>query len=357
MMLRSSSTPILGSLLSSFSESPNNYHHQSECHCAAVKHTALLRGGSQNFSKFSIPSPSVGEVKATPYLSSTEGFRRVQSEGNLEGLVDASYNVDELGFPIKKVARRHGRSHLEAIPSISYRKTRTYDGCEESDEYAEEDGDIEVEESGNIFKVDNLVLEEKRTDMIGYGGLETDGDRRKMYIAAGLGVSETSFLDGGGYGTGGGSGGSYRPVTFDRDGGDSHGVSIEEYYKRVLKEHPGNPLFLRNYAQFLYQRKGEGDLKGAEEYYSRAILADPEDGEVLSQYAKLIWESQHDKERATNYFERAIQASSENSHIQAAYASFLWDAEDEDEEQNNAAETTHVRPLLFQQGSMASATV
>lgn len=65
------------------------------------------------------------------------------------------------------------------------------------------------------------------------------------------------------------------------------------------------------------QRKGEGDLRVAEEYYSRAILADPEDGEVLSQYAKLIWESQHDKERATNYFERAIQASSENRYGKA----------------------------------------
>ncbi|XP_073143546.1 uncharacterized protein [Henckelia pumila] len=358
MMLRSSSTPILGSLLSSFTESPNNHHHQSEYHSATVKHTTLPRGGSQNFSKFSLHSPSVGEIKTTPDSSSNKGFRRVQSEGNLEELVDASYKVDEFSFSsqcFKKVARKPVRSHLEAIPSISYRKMRTHDECEDSDgEYAEEDDDFEVEESGNLFKVENLVLKEKRTDMIGYGSLKTEGDQGKMYLAAGLGVSDATFLDGGGYGPGGGSGGSYRPVTFDRDGGDSQGVSMEEYYKRVLEQNPGNPLFLRNYAQFLYQRKGEGDLRVAEEYYSRAILADPEDGEVLSQYAILIWESQHDKERATNYFERAIQASSENSHVQAAYASFLWDVEDEEE--NNAAENTHVRPLLFPQGSMASAS-
>ncbi|XP_075508267.1 uncharacterized protein LOC142545154 [Primulina tabacum] len=362
MMLRSSSTPILGSLLSSFSESPNNYHHQSEYHGATVKHSTLQLGGSQKFSKFSLHSPSVGEIKATPDLSSKKGFRRVQSEGNLEDqLVDASYNVDEFGFSnqsFKKVGRKHGRSNLEAIPSILYRKMRTFDECDDNDEeYAEEeDDDFEAEESGNLFKVENLVLKEKRTDMIGYGGLKTEGDKGNMYLTAGLGVSDTTSLDGGGYVPGGGSGGSYKPVAFDRDGGDNQGVSMEEHYKRVLQENPGNPLFLRNYAQFLYQRKGEGDLRVAEDCYSRAILADPEDGEVLSQYAKLIWESQHDRERAANYFERAIQASSENSYIQAAYASFLWDAEDEGEGENNAAENTHVRPLIFQQGSMASAT-
>lgn len=255
MMLRSSSTPILGSLLSSFSESPNNHHHQSEYHTATVKHGTLRRGGSQNFSKFSLHSPSVGEIKATPDLSSKNGFRRVQSEGNLEELVDASYNVDEFGFSdrcFKKVARKPGRRSLEAIPSISCRKMRTYDECEDSDgEYAEEEDAFEVEESGNFFKEEKLVLKEKRTDIIGYGGLKTECDKGKMYLAAGLGVSDTTFLDGGG--SAGGSGGSYKPVTFDRDGGDSQGVSMEEYYKRVLQENPGNPLFLRNYAQFLYQ--------------------------------------------------------------------------------------------------------
>jgi predicted ATPase len=30
-----------------------------------------------------------------------------------------------------------------------------------------------------------------------------------------------------------------------------HGT--EEYYKKMVQENPGNPLFLRNYAQFLYQ--------------------------------------------------------------------------------------------------------
>ncbi|MCI73742.1 TPR repeat protein, partial [Trifolium medium] len=35
------------------------------------------------------------------------------------------------------------------------------------------------------------------------------------------------------------------------DGDSNHGV--EEYYKKMVQQNPGNSLFLRNYAQFLYQ--------------------------------------------------------------------------------------------------------
>lgn len=51
------------------------------------------------------------------------------------------------------------------------------------------------------------------------------------------------------------------------------------------------------------------DYPKAEEFYSRAILADPGDGEVLSQYAKLIWDFNHDHDRAASYFEQAVQAA------------------------------------------------
>ncbi|KAL7212744.1 hypothetical protein ACSBR2_015428 [Camellia fascicularis] len=64
----------------------------------------------------------------------------------------------------------------------------------------------------------------------------------------------------------------------------------------MVEENPSNPLFLRNYAQFLYQSKR--DLQGAEQYYSRAVLADPADGEIISQYAKLVWELHHDQDKA-----------------------------------------------------------
>lgn len=33
----------------------------------------------------------------------------------------------------------------------------------------------------------------------------------------------------------------------------SKGGNVEEYYKKMVEENPNNPLFLRNYAQFLSQ--------------------------------------------------------------------------------------------------------
>ncbi|XP_059632300.1 uncharacterized protein LOC132274945 [Cornus florida] len=127
--------------------------------------------------------------------------------------------------------------------------------------------------------------------------------------------------------------------------------NMEEYYKRMVHEEPCNPLFLRNYAQFLHQSKG--DLRGAEEYYSRAILADPGDGEIISQYAKLVWELHHDRDKATCYFERAVQATPGDCYVLAAYASFLWETE-EDEEEYSAREDNN-QVSLFQAGAVTSA--
>ncbi|CAL5392256.1 unnamed protein product [Camellia sinensis] len=130
------------------------------------------------------------------------------------------------------------------------------------------------------------------------------------------------------------------------------GGNMEDYYKRMVEENPSNPLFLRNYAQFLYQSKR--DLQGAEQYYSRAVLADPADGEIISQYAKLVWELHHDQDKAMSYFERAVQATPEHSHVLAAYANFLWQTE-EDEEEDGAAQDHIQAPLLL--GAMTAANV
>ncbi|KAL6970621.1 hypothetical protein U1Q18_030315 [Sarracenia purpurea var. burkii] len=115
-----------------------------------------------------------------------------------------------------------------------------------------------------------------------------------------------------------------------------------EYYKRMVEENPCNPLFLGNYAHFLYQSKG--DLLGAEEYYSRAIVADPSDGEMISKYATLVWELHRDHHKAMSYFERAIQATPEDTHVLAAYANFLWETEDDQEE--DEAVQDHDQPLV-----------
>ncbi|GMH20065.1 hypothetical protein Nepgr_021906 [Nepenthes gracilis] len=133
-------------------------------------------------------------------------------------------------------------------------------------------------------------------------------------------------------GSGGGNG-----ICNSTTGGSSENINIDEYYRRMVEENPSNPLFLRNYAHFLHQSKG--DLHGAEEYYSRAVLADPQDGDILLQYAKLVWELYHDRYKALCYFERAAQADPGDSIILGAYAYFLWTTgEDEDEEDNEEVE-------------------
>ncbi|XP_062226141.1 uncharacterized protein LOC133924563 [Phragmites australis] len=109
---------------------------------------------------------------------------------------------------------------------------------------------------------------------------------------------------------------------------DEKVAALDAQYKSLVDEQPGNALFLRNYAQFLHEAKG--DPRRAEEYYSRAMLADPSDGETMSQYAKLVWEVHHDPERSLSYFQKSVQAAPQNSHVLAAYASFLWEQDDDD---------------------------
>lgn len=125
-------------------------------------------------------------------------------------------------------------------------------------------------------------------------------------------------------------------------GGDAGGCggrnpdSTELHYQSVLKESPGHPLILQNYAQYLAEVKH--DNKRAEEFFERAILVNPGDGELLAQYAKLLWEVRQDRGRAAAYFERAVQAAPDNSYVMAAYASFLWNTEEDEEEQESVEE-------------------
>ncbi|KAF8702996.1 hypothetical protein HU200_032501 [Digitaria exilis] len=111
---------------------------------------------------------------------------------------------------------------------------------------------------------------------------------------------------------------------------DEEAAAMDAQYKRMVDEQPGNALFLRNYAQFLHEVKG--DPRRAEEYYSRAMLADPADGEIMSQYARLVWEVYRDQERCLGYFQKSVQAAPQNSHVLAAYASFLWEQDDDDDD-------------------------
>ncbi|KAM4077489.1 hypothetical protein ACJW30_12G141600 [Castanea mollissima] len=359
MLLRSSSTPVLGSLLPSFSDSPshNNCNHH-ETNTVIIKHPpptihqnhnkfALHQTGSLNLSSFSCNSSPISPSIAD--LDRNKGFQRAQSDGNLEGLAYVSCSTKEDQYIEtnlhKKFSVRPKCTMLQTIQSFSFYNSKG----EYEDEEDEEKSDIEdddEEERIMAMRAQTLSLENKTNSMIlteevnvkdqiwntGFGD-EKELLDQGMFLARGIGICDAS-----GGGGNGGRGRRYGGGDFNSGednqggGGDFNGEDnqgVEEYYKRMVKKNPGNPLFLRNYAKFLY--KSKGDLQCAEEYYSRAILADPKDGEILSQYAKLIWELHHDQDRALSYFERAVQASPEDSHVQAAYASFLWDTEEYEE--------------------------
>ncbi|KAK4425393.1 hypothetical protein Salat_1733300 [Sesamum alatum] len=182
------------------------------------------------------------------------------------------------------------------------------------------DGDEEEEHSSNAQVDESAVLRGLSAKDFKE---ETRPSSPPLHLAMGLGIGTTGF--------GGGINQDYM-ITRQDDR-----TTLEEYYKRVVDENPCNPLFLRNYAHFLHQSKG--DLLGAEEYYSRAILADPSDGQTLSLYADIVWQLHQDKDRAVAYFERAAQATPDDSNVLASYAKFLWEAEDEED----AIEEAHNR--------------
>ncbi|XP_076942143.1 uncharacterized protein LOC143611927 [Bidens hawaiensis] len=351
MMIRSSSTPVLGSLLSPENSNNLNHHHDVTLHaykCSPIHKFSFHKTpspGSQHFTTLSCNSSPISP-------SFNGGIRRVQSEGNLESLMTSGGNntnddADDFSFfsPPKKVAHR---SLLEPIPSLSYQNSRfRSDGDESSDEEEEEhEGVCEL----RGFNIENKVLSLNK--QMGFGNLDVkDEAGYQMYLAKGLGVDVgLGCVDGGAAGTGGGGRNACHGGEGDGGGGGGD-HDVEEHYRKMVNECPGNPLLLGNYAQFLYQSKG--DLQGAEQYYSRAILADANDGEILSQYAKLLWELHRDRERATTYFERAIQVASEDSHVHAAYASFLWETEREEDEEEQGYYSNI--PPLFNNGAMASA--
>ncbi|KAL0538342.1 hypothetical protein IC582_027358 [Cucumis melo] len=343
MLLKSSSTPLLGSLLP-----PDHHHHHNDL---VGKHSPSTFPFHCNNKPLSF-STTTASLNSSPSFSdhhrapAPSGFRRTNSEGNLNTISHASnvidvhedpFSSDSVNFKSSnKFSRGLKRSVLQTIPSFSFYGSRVRT---EEDEEEEEDREIDTEEEeddlGN-FGINAAVITpevramEQAWSRVGAGGdgIGFVGDLRKeMYLARGLGI-------GGGPGDGGGGG---RLHTGGGGGGGGEEYGMEEYYKKMVVENPGNALVLSNYAEFLYKRKG--DLRRAEEYYSRAILMDSQDGEILSKYAKLVWELHHDQQKAISYFQRALQASPHDSHVQAAYANFLWETEENEDEQSIGKET------------------
>ncbi|KAE8701410.1 Tetratricopeptide repeat-like superfamily protein, putative isoform 2 [Hibiscus syriacus] len=281
MLLRSSSTPVLGSLVSSIvADSPNNNNHHHETSDDFRHHpSSSFHGNRLSFhpSPGSVHLSTVASCGSSPTSPSVvdqgsdfelKGFRRAQSDGNLEGLdysacngSDEFYNQNQH----KKLSARNKCLMLQTIPSFSFYNSGSR--CEEEDGSDSEGEEVTVSDEKGLVGVD-------------------------MFLPIGL----EAAVDGGGRSGGdwGGGGGEFNSAGSNGDG------EIEEHYRRMSKR----------------------DLQGAEEYYGRAVLVDPKDGKTLSQYAKLVWELHHNEERASNYFERAVQASPQDCHVQAAYASF-----------------------------------
>lgn len=318
MLVRSSSTPVLGALLPSGSHSPaisSPAVHFPESPAAAAYHPPHI-------SCHLAGPPGSG----SDHERSRVGMRRTCSEDNLASLAAGRADDHHLLPPSGKGAPRARLVPLETIQSIRCRQASSTD-------------DEEEEEDEDAYEAER----ELRFGQFSFAGGSTYSQEHPLFLARGLGIDRLGSgllsadggcgggfggSDGGGAGFGGSDGGGGGNLVASGNGGDRSG--IEMHYKKMIEEEPCNGLFLRNYAQFLYQVKG--DYRRAEEYYSRAILADPDDGELLSEYAKLVWDVHRDEERASSYFERAAKASPQNSHVLAAHAAFLWDTDDDDED-------------------------
>ncbi|XP_066358785.1 uncharacterized protein [Miscanthus floridulus] len=309
MLVRSASTPVLGAL------------HPSGSHSPAVSSPAV-RFPESPAAAYHPPPISchlAGPGSGSDHERSRVGMRRTCSEDNLASLAGVRADDHHHLPPSGKGALRARPVPLETIQWFRGRQASTDD--EDEEDYDDEEDAYEVERE----------LRFGQFSFAGGGTGSTYSQEHPLFLARGLGIDRLGSgllsADGGGAGFGGSDGGGGSNLVASGNGGDRSG--IEMHYKKMIEEDPCNGLFLRNYAQFLYQVKG--DYRRAEEYYSRAILADPDDGELLSEYAKLVWDVHRDEERASSYFERAAKASPQNSHVLAAHAAFLWDTDDDEE--------------------------
>lgn len=121
---------------------------------------------------------------------------------------------------------------------------------EESDEEEEEEEE-EVEESEGRFMArrgEGVSLENtKKLGLTRESGDRIEGLEGEKELVA----SEMHLARGSDVNIGGGGGGNFTPRGSGGESSDRPGM--EAYYKRLVEENPSNPLFLRNYAQFLYQ--------------------------------------------------------------------------------------------------------
>lgn len=367
-MLRSSSTPILGSLVHHSDNTRENVGKISPLHENASR-ICFHNTPSHNCSHSRSLDAYAVELDVEKGVKSVSSLRRVQSEGNLETVLRKGSSVQAKvaaesflqsnpdDYNLQSWSRRRSAQkklpYLATVPSFN----TYYDEVdEEEDEGLENFTDFnKVESNMQGFSFDN-----KGVGKIGVKSVDTSGDEldmvstEPMFMARGLGMGVMEPLTD----TGGGGGNYTHKGTStggEGDGKDGGFDNIEEHYQRTLEENPANSLILGNYAQFLYETKR--DYPKAEEYYARAILAQPDEGEILAQYAKLIWELHRDEERANAYFEQAVQAAPTDSHVHAAYASFLWNTDGEENEKEQKDSSFSFAPDGYGLDGTATASV
>lgn len=348
MLLRSSSTPILGSLLPPLSHSDNHREKEGKANSSS-EHANQFHFHSASSHINSSSSFDACPVEEEKEAIPSSNFRRAQSESDLRSLNRGSLAPAKVGpesvfqgnsfddFQLTSSNKPWSRRVLahKRLPSLKTIASFSYycdEGAEDERLKIDKDSGM-VESQVQEFSFENEAKGEivgRMKDLYTPERVEERTSAAPLFMARGLGLDvinpQTDL---------GGSGGnsSWKGVSTGGSSGDGFGAgsdNIEEHYQRMLEENPGNSLLLRNYAQFLYESK---HFNKAEEYYSRAILAQPDDGDLLAQYAKLIWELHRDEDRASTYFEQAVQASPEDCHVAAAYASFLWDTDTEEQEQ------------------------
>lgn len=243
MMLRSSSTPVLGSLLSSFADSPSNETTHIVKHLPPLPATSVPHHHNNN--KLSLYQTQTGSLTLSCNSSpispsiSDKGFRRAQSEGNLEGLAYAHAHA-------ASSCNKSSVLTLETIPSFSF-ANHNKSLREEDDEEEDEESD-EFQEEGRVKSM--LVTEKMRVEK-GTCSVDYYGEQEEMKYVSMMGLGFEACGDGMG-----GNGGDYNnSMGSGSSGGDDgeRSQEVEEYYKKMVEENPRNPLVLRNYAQFLHQ--------------------------------------------------------------------------------------------------------
>lgn len=198
MMLRSSSTPLLGSLLLS---SPG-YHH----HAADSPHH--LHPFTCHFSP-----PAASDSAHDPAGS----LRRTLSDGNLRSVFS-----DDLPPKLSSAAaRRAARPAPHGISSSLYSPP----AVAEEDEAREDD--VSDEELDFVF---GMTQSESGSPAL-----------PPLFLARGLGIDRL------------GSGLLTASVDLGSSFAGGLQSDVEAHFKKLVEESPSNALFLRNYAEFLYQ--------------------------------------------------------------------------------------------------------